>query len=47
MKVAGIGQVVKIKVFPAQFCNSTGVGEDVAPGVMLQDDRKTGFDFPG
>jgi len=37
MKVAGVGQVIEIEIVPGEFGDRSGVGENVAPILVMQD----------
>src|SRR6266446_8590242 len=40
MKVSRVGQIVEIKMVPSEFSNSSGIGQDVAPALTLENDAE-------
>src|SRR5580704_3318778 len=47
MKVARVGEVVEVEIVPGSFGDGSGIGEDVAPGLVMQDYGESGGDGAG
>src|ERR1700751_1917828 len=45
MKMARIRKIIEVKVFPSQFGDGSRIGKNVAPCVVVQDDRQSGSAF--
>src|SRR3974390_3062226 len=47
MEVMGVCQVGEVEILPARFCDRSGIGEDIAPGFVMQDHSEACGDCAG
>src|SRR5439155_9451161 len=47
MKMAGVGEILEVEVFPAKLGHGSRIRKDIATGFMVEHDRETGLGLAG